>query len=157
MKQETNPPAWQLEAAKEIYHAQSISMGCYESEEAERAALERGYRKFVAIIAKHAPQPDATSVPEAHLHTVAGYCEQVWNPTPDGAKPSIDGVAPSKWQRITAENPPQFPCWLWNKYAQRREHMSNAFMLREALSWGYFDYWHPDQKEAPAGLPEEKP
>lgn len=51
---------------------------------------------------------------------------------------------------ITPENPPQFPCWLFLVKSRRWKRAVlplSPFMLKPS------SHWHPDQPEAPTGIP----
>lgn len=56
-----------------------------------------------------------------------------------------------KWHLITPENPPQFPCWLWNPTPDM-QHAYHAYCCDDVVSTE--THWHPDQPEAPTSVPD---
>ena len=58
--------------------------------------------------------------------------------------------------RITPENPPQFPCWLWHCSTDSwRRFNRDTFIDR--VEPALFSHWHPDQPTAPTAVPEATP
>jgi len=62
---------------------------------------------------------------------------------------------PARVQRITPDNPPVFPCWLWalNTTDERWEHHISWAPVGPPQDWGW-THWHPDQLEAPTERPD---
>lgn len=61
-------------------------------------------------------------------------------------------------QRISAENQPQFPCWLWladYRYPSWTRCLSMPEYSLEMMMMRY-THWHPDQPTAPTVQPEQE-
>lgn len=68
--------------------------------------------------------------------------------------PPPSGYTPKPPHRITSENPPQFPCWLFSpgyyySVGWRRAESANAL-----IHLNKFTHWHPDQPTAPTVVTE---
>ena len=53
--------------------------------------------------------------------------------------------------RITPENPPQFPCWLFSTFHNKWEHRRTWIAKHPPQ----YSHWHPDQPTAPTAVPDE--
>lgn len=70
-------------------------------------------------------------------------------------KPTIMPPTPNTARPITAENSPQFPCWLWhagNHLISAQWQHSSQLIQSYAIS-PYTTHWHPDQPTAPTCVP----
>ena len=57
--------------------------------------------------------------------------------------------------RITSENPPQFPCWLWTVGDNFRSGFWLRYVHTRPVAVPY-THWHPDQPTAPTAVPEAR-
>lgn len=67
---------------------------------------------------------------------------------------------PPQWRKITKEDPPQFPCWLWSPpYGSQPGHWwrCTSYLVFSADNDedDSATHWHPDSPTAPEGRPEE--
>lgn len=84
----------------------------------------------------------------------SGYCEICKQTVPNlSLHISVEHPTPTA-RRITPDDPPQFPCWLW---IDGEAFRNGGFWLRyehtRPVAVNY-TYWHPDQPTAPAPVSE---
>lgn len=138
---ETPAPQWQKDAAEAAATAIGrITVAApdqdFPSYEAYRNELRS---RILLFIAHYAPQPTDTSKTDAdHAGNQSGV------------------FADKQWHRITPENSPQFPCWLWSSTHEewQRWMRNDAEELEEPYRYYAFTHWHPDQPTAPTAQPE---